>query len=666
MSEESIDPLTYDEGMKTLPITAENDHVQSLSGRNQSEKALIELVWNAIDAEADNIEIAIERSESNAIEKVIVKDDGHGFNHNDVDADFARIGGSWKATKSKTINDKRSLHGRKGKGRLRGFALGGTIYWESIAQSVEGRFEKTTVKGHFSDTGSIQTTFEIISSEKESFGTKFTAENTEQWQLAPLDNGKAVDELLVNFSPILLAEENLSIIFDGKALVPKENIADDVTREFSYEDKTGKLRIIRWKAGQESSILFGPDDDHFLAEIPGNEFGSGFPFTAYVISEEITADSTADITIGNIPDSSLNALWAAAKREFSRYSIDFAKTKRVEKFKRWKSNGSYPYKDNPKTKAEEAERATFDVVATTISEHIPKNKTTEKLTLQLLKTAIQNEPDDLGQILMEVVNLSEEDRGTLTDLLQETTLPAIIASANKVAQRSKFLAALETMLFDPANSKKVKERDHLHKILENELWVFGEEYSVMRSERGLNDLLKIHLQLEGIEETISHPVRRWDGKTGRTDLHLAVKGKEFGLSRHLIVELKAPDITATRKELNQLEDYANVIASEPGFSVRSSTWDLVLLVTKMDELASNRVTDEKTGLLQDITRPGKPRIRTFIREWADVIEENRQRLSFYSDTLEHDPSADEGMDYVRQNYTDYLPKELITNDEDAA
>ena len=91
-----------------------------------------------------------------------------------------------------------------------------------------------------------------------------------------------------------------------------------------------------------------------------------------------------------------------------------------------------------------------------------------------------------------------------------------------------------------------------------------------------------------------------------------------------------------------------------------------MLVTDIDEVVSNRFLDSDTGLIQDIDHPGKPRVRSFVRRWADVIEENRHRLAFYSEALEHDPTAHEGMNYVRTHYADYLPTELATEDGDAA
>ena len=666
-------PPQYDGSVKTLTLQAGKDLVNNLAKRKQPAKALVELVWNAIDAEADRIEIRIFRSDSGAIEQIEVTDDGHGFNRNEVEADFGKIGGSWKSTAVRTVNGKRALHGRKGRGRIRGFALGADVSWESVSEAVDqsdgSRFEKTRVSSTIETPEKIETSHESISEAETSTGTVFVAKNTGQWPLAAIDNGTAKAELLSNFAPILLKEPNLNIVFDGEALDIRANIETDFEDDFSYgenSEKFGHLRVIQWKTGSASSILFGPDNDHFIAELPANDLQTGFKYTAYVISPDITAENSADLTIGNMADGELGELWVAFERELKKYAAKVSRSQRTAKIEKWKLSGAYPYRTEPKNNAEQAERATFDLVAATISDHIPKDTQNAKLTLQLLKTALQNEPDDLGRILAEVVNLSEYDRATLSSLLQETTLPAIISSANKVAQRSKFLVALESMLFNPEISTGVKERDHLHKILENELWIFGEEYSVMRSEKSLTDLLRVHFDLEGLDDKIGEPVRRWDGKTGRTDLHLAVKGKEFRKSRHLIVELKAPAIKAKRTELDQIEDYANSIATNSAFATQSATWDIVLLVTDIDEVVSNRFLDPNTGLIQDINHPGKPRVRSFVRRWADVIEENRHRLTFYSEALEHDPTAHEGMNYVRTHYADYLPTELTTEDGDAA
>jgi hypothetical protein len=138
-------------------------------------------------------------------------------------------------------------------------------------------------------------------------------------------------------------------------------------------------------------------------------------------------------------------------------------------------------------------------------------------------------------------------------------MSGIIRAANVVTGRNKFLAGLERLLFPMDRTDTIGERDHLHPMLERELWIFGEQYHLMSSERGLTEMARNHLNLLGLPSKKVEPVKRWDEKTGRVDLHLAVKMEQFEVARHLIVELKAPGITLGRKELNQVDDYAHTI-----------------------------------------------------------------------------------------------------------
>jgi hypothetical protein len=51
-------------------------------------------------------------------------------------------------------------------------------------------------------------------------------------------------------------------------------------------------------------------------------------------------------------------------------------------------------------------------------------------------------------------------------------------------------------------------------------------------------------------------------------------------------------------------------------------------------------------------------VRAYVRRWRDVIDENKRRLEFMTNALEHDPSITEGLQYVRSEYEDLLPEEL--------
>jgi hypothetical protein len=158
------------------------------------------------------------------------------------------------------------------------------------------------------------------------------------------------------------------------------------------------------------------------------------------------------------------------------------------------------------------------------------------------------------------------------------------------------------------------------------------------------------------------PVTRWDGKSGRTDLHLAARYKDHDRVRHLVVELKAPDIVASRKEIDQVEDYANAVLSRPAFAGDKTTWDFILVTSDYDDVVRRRIIgeDRELGLYLDPEKEtDRPLVRAYLRRWRDIIDENRRRLDFVTSALEHDPSITEGLQYVRQEYRELLPASLL-------
>jgi hypothetical protein len=419
--------------------------------------------------------------------------------------------------------------------------------------------------------------------------------------------------------------------------------------------------VIEWRSGKHKAVYFGPDDSHFPYEEPGSQLESQFSYSAYVTWPGLGVDELAVLGLGDMAPEPVSQLWSATRKAIREHFAAQQRERRREQIEQWKDNGVYPYKGEPASEPERAERAVFDVVSGTLVPHISKTQKDAKLTLALLRDAIRHDPDKLTTILHEVVSLNEADRDTFTRLLSETTLSAIIRSANLVASRHKFLTGLAHLLFDPQDSGEVGERDHLHKILERELWIFGEGYHLMSSERSLTELLRNHLKLEGLPNKDTATVRRWDGKTGRTDLHLAARYKEHDRIRHLVVELKAPDIVAGRKEIDQVEDYANAVLSTAAFASDKTTWDFVLMTTDYDDVVRRRIVGEDRDLglyLMPEKEFGRPLVRAYVRRWRDLLDENQRRLEFVTTALEHDPSITEGLEHVREHYRDFLPPSL--------
>ncbi|HET8684859.1 MAG TPA: ATP-binding protein [Micromonosporaceae bacterium] len=646
--------------MPDLVLQTSDDLVARLAHEGDPIRAVVEMVWNAVDAEASTATVELGRDVTDAIRVVRVQDDGHGISSDEVETTFGRIGDSWKRRSQKSKNGKRPLHGSLGEGRLRAFALGSRVVWSSQSVNTAGVGEHIEITGDRSNRHIFR--WEAHPSSQTKTGTTVTAHNEAQRSLAALDGDAPIASLQSHFAPVLLNEAGLSISYGGTVLDPAREILHDIRLvvPFGEGDRASELslRIIEWRSGKHRAIYYAPDDQHFVYEEPGGDVEGQFAFSAYVTWDGMMHHDFAVLQLGDMAPEPVNQLWRAARKAIREHFAARRRERRREQVEQWKELGVYPYQGRPTTEPERAERAVFDVVSGALVPHIPKGRDSARLTLALLRDAIRHDPDKLTAILHEVVSLSDTDRDTLTELLSETTLPAIIRSANLVATRHKFLAGLEHLLFDPTDSAGMGERDHLHRILERELWIFGEGYHLMSSERGLTQLLRTHLRLEGLPTKEAMPVRRWTGKSGRIDLHLAARYREHDRVRHLVVELKAPDVTIGRRELDQVEDYGNAILTSPQFSSGTAQWDLILIGTSLDEVAQNRVQTDDFELGKfwgPQPRPGQPRVTAYVRRWRDVLDENKRRLDFVTSALEHDPSITEGLDYVRARYSDLLP-----------
>ena len=61
-------------------------------------RAVIELIWNGLDADAHKVTVSLQRNVLDGIDGVSVLDDGHGMSPEAAQSNFRWIGGSWKRT----------------------------------------------------------------------------------------------------------------------------------------------------------------------------------------------------------------------------------------------------------------------------------------------------------------------------------------------------------------------------------------------------------------------------------------------------------------------------------------------------------------------------------------------------------------------------------------
>lgn len=217
--------------------------------------------------------------------------------------------------------------------------------------------------------------------------------------------------------------------------------------------------------------------------------------------------------------------------------------------------------------------------------------------------------------------------------------------------KAKCLAGLEQILFDPGIKRRLKERSQLHKSLEENTWLFGEEYNLSVSDRGLTAVLAKHREILGNEIVIDKPVRHVSQERGIVDLMLSrtLRRHRADELEHLIVELKRPQVKIGDKEVAQIEKYAISVAADERFrTVKGVKWTFWAISDDVDKYARYRMGEG--GVISS-----KDNILVGIKTWGQVVEENKARLQFFQERLEHQVDDSSTLAHLPEKYRTFLP-----------
>ncbi|HEX5568257.1 MAG TPA: ATP-binding protein, partial [Streptomyces sp.] len=125
--------------MVKVRLETSPEHVAEPAPLRQPVGAVEELIWNALDADAERVVVTLERNDLGGVERVCIEDDGSGMSARHCEEHFRPIGASWKKRAQGSPFKKRALHGKNGRGRVRAFALGSQVRWTSVSDGPDGR-----------------------------------------------------------------------------------------------------------------------------------------------------------------------------------------------------------------------------------------------------------------------------------------------------------------------------------------------------------------------------------------------------------------------------------------------------------------------------------------------------------------------------------------------
>lgn len=643
------------------------DHLERLATARRPLLAVAELIWNSLDADATSVEIEVQRNELGGISLIRVADDGRGISIAEAEAGFRNLGGSWKKNAHRTKSG-RMLHGKDGQGRFKAFALGSSVTWKSRFRDGQQAWSLT-----ISGRRAVLTDMEVsdpVRVEGLATGTLVEISGIVA-QHSALDDAQSVaKELALRFALYLRKYPAVSLRFNNVAVDRRD--AESHFAEYNlppivlgngalYE---AALDVIEWKIDTERALYFCDASGVAIEERAPGVKEPGFTFTAYLKSDAVRElDEQGAFALDDLhPD--VQKLHAVAKAGIKSHFRSRRSILALGLIEQWKAERVYPYEGEPKSVIERAEREVFDVVAMNVNDYLPQfeesGEKNKRFSLRLLREAIESSPTATQRIIRDVLELPAEKAADLATLLQRTTLSAIINASKTVADRLDFLAGVEMLLFNPTSKEQLLERAQLQHILEEQSWLFGEEYALSVADQSLTEVLSKHQEILGREPGADREqeVRLPDGRRGIVDLMLSrslIPQSQPESRQHLVVELKRPSQKITRKVLEQIDSYALAVAGDARFRDTTTTWEFWAVSNELDDAARQRVSqkDRPFGLLVEYDTPA--RIRVWAVSWGRIIEACRARLHFYKEKLDYSATDESALQYLHKVHEKYLP-----------
>ncbi len=635
--------------------------------------AVAELIWNGLDADATAITVDLEDDQLGGMRRIIVTDNGHGIPHADAPTLFGNLGGSWKKHGARTKLRNRQLHGQEGRGRFKAFALGCVVDLKTTyaRDSKLFRYEISILER---DIRHVRISDEAPVKGRAPAGVTVVVDELKR-NFVSLRPENSVQEFSEIFAIYLKNYRDVVIVIGGERIDPTIAIAK--TWELSLtpiQDDEGNLHpasleVIEWRRHTKRALYLCNDQGFPLSQVETRFHVGDFPFSAYLKSPFISAlhrDNRLELA-EMVP--ALTMAVDEARRKIKELFRERSSERAKIVVEDWKAQKLYPYEGEAATQIERAERQIFDIVAVTVQEATPDSGDIPRpqmaLHLRMLRHAIERSPTELQRILDEVLRLPKRKQKELAVLLDETDLSAIISAATMIADRLKFLQGLRIILFDHEAKQRLKERSQLHKILETNTWIFGEEFNLWASDRELTTVLKAHKERLDPELVIDEPVKLLTRKRGIVDLMLSRSQKRHRADdyEHLVVELKAPKVQLTSKELTQIKDYALSVSRDPRYHrVSGVRWHFWLVSDEYDDFVQSEIASGPDPDRRLVNRG--PNFSVGVKTWGEILDENNARLQFVKHALEHNADDGQALAFLEERHREFLEGVVIQDEDD--
>ncbi len=595
-------------------------------------QAIFELVWNGLDAGATEVKVNIIENDLDGIESVTVIDNGEGIDVKNVGSNFEKFNESLK----RHDDDK---HGSHGKGRLAFHRLSEKAIWFTRREDYDAKIT-------------------IESSAIKDFSGTYLEKEKQHASLVSLDSGTCVE--LVHFKKnklpteqalmqrigqefcwFLALNKSRTIYLNGKKVtIPKHEIHET---DFEIDSNDFSVKVIRWenKPGSEKSHNYFIDKNNKVVLKELSRFNNKVKFhsSAFVFSKWIDGFDPDGLEM-DLQFSKSSPIYREVLRELLRYQReiyqDFLRKYVDEELDRFEANGYFPELKNMddnyvKWRTENTKSVVKEIYLADPTIFNKLNAKQSKILIRLLdKILVSNENDSLFDVLDGVLDLDSENMSLLAHQLSKTTLENIISTIETLQKRQISVHKLREIMENRFN--EVLETPDLQKIIENNTWLFGPQYTTLGAEEDSFQKIAVNLRndVKDIDVISTEDIEAGSDVNGinrQVDLFLARKIPTYDSQggqyyKCVIVEIKRPGVSLNKKHLSQLEDYADIIEKHPAFSSDKMRFELILIgrkISKDDVAIKRRLRSMKEHAEYGLVATG--RIKCYVKDWFTIFDE---------------------------------------------
>lgn len=252
-----------------------------------------------------------------------------------------------------------------------------------------------------------------------------------------------------------------------------------------------------------------------------------------------------------------------------------------------------------------------------------------------------DERENILGIIESITHLTTEEREELTDVLKKTSLSKITKTIKLLENRFKTVELLKILVYDL--KKFTTEREHIQKILEENYWLFGEQYHLVSADQNFQVMLNNYLYfLDGIED--KKEIEDYDWKR-RPDIFACRKRnipdafeESSILEENILVELKRPTVTLSKKEFRQVDDYLDFILKRDNFNSQKRIWKFYLVSNKVNDYILKQYEAFKDkGKRFLVQQAGRYEI--FVMTWDDLFLTFEMKHQYLLDKLTFDKTS---------------------------